>query len=68
MLIQSIKTGEEYYGKSFICRSKEEVEKMDRLMEIKSSSDNRYISKVLYFNKKDSDIFCNTTKEYSFVF
>jgi hypothetical protein len=54
MLIQSIKTGEEYYGKTLICRNKEEVEKVERLMQLKSSSDNKYVSKVLYFGKKDS--------------
>lgn len=54
MLIQSVKTGEEYYGKTLVCRSKEETEKVERLMQLKSSSDNKYVSKVLYFHKKDS--------------
>lgn len=68
MLIQSIKTGEEFYGKVLICNNQGEMQKIDRLLSIKSASQNKFVSKIMNFDKKDTNNFCNVHVQYSLVF
>jgi hypothetical protein len=68
MLIQSIKTKEEYYGKLLTCKSKAEIETIDRIIGLKSTFDSKFISKLKYHHKKATDSLCNINVQYSFVF
>lgn len=68
MLIGCKTNKEEYFGKTIMIRSKEEHERMDSLVQLKTNNSNRYISKIVYYNKKGSNNFCNLNLQYSFIF